>query len=292
MTPSVALREQTTDITPAVRRAYFAELERIRKRVLRLEREGVRDTLRTLTGARNEIRTILMNAQGYEAVRLPALMAEVDTQMSQLTQRYGDVMRAGLADAHAIGVDSVDNPLAALGAPVTAPAIAPTVLEAASLMSAELVSNVSTQARAAINRELRLASLGVKSPFEAIRAISGVADIRKNPSVFRTAFTRAETIYRTETGRVQSAAFLARYDQIEDDPRIEKRWIWSGIGRANHAALHGTAAVKGRWTTNGVSAEAPRMFGVASEDINCGCSARVALKDDDADVGPMTEKVG
>lgn len=81
---------------------------------------------------------------------------------------------------------------------------------------------------------------------------------------------RVFTIARTETGRAWSFGTL-RSGILAGDQT--KRWIWSGVERDFHASISGQTVPIGEDFTTGLGnrGPAPRMIGIAEEDINCQC---------------------
>jgi SPP1 gp7 family putative phage head morphogenesis protein len=90
--------------------------------------------------------------------------------------------------------------------------------------------------------------------------------------------TKAQRVVRTEAGRAQS---LARNDSIEQAQKYSTNItkVWDATldthTRKRHQQLDGKEADQdGFFTCEGYKAKAPRLFGVASLDINCRCSVR------------------
>jgi SPP1 gp7 family putative phage head morphogenesis protein len=90
--------------------------------------------------------------------------------------------------------------------------------------------------------------------------------------------TKAQRVVRTEAGRAQSQARIDSIEQAQKhSSNITKVWdaTLDTHTRKRHQQLDGKEADKdGFFTCEGYKAKAPRLFGVASLDINCRCSAR------------------
>ena len=86
---------------------------------------------------------------------------------------------------------------------------------------------------------------------------------------------QAWTIARTEGGRVSSTAKLqSQKDAKANGADIVKQWdaTLDNKTRRSHRALDGQIReIDEPFEINGHKAQAPRMFGIASEDINCRC---------------------
>ncbi len=89
-------------------------------------------------------------------------------------------------------------------------------------------------------------------------------------------YKQALRIARTEGGRTSSLAQQESSERAEElGVKMEKRWLATldAKTRDTHQALDGqTVPIKGDFTSNGYKAKGPRLFGVASEDINCRCT--------------------
>lgn len=95
-------------------------------------------------------------------------------------------------------------------------------------------------------------------------------------------FRSAVRIARTEAGRVRSEATQQAYeDAAQTVDGIEKRWVATldSLTRDDHRFLDGQTVAYNAYFTDkaGLQAEAPRMFGVASEDINCRCTTEAVI---------------
>jgi hypothetical protein len=278
LTTTVALREQ---ITATERRAYFRTLEDLRKRIGRLDKAQVNQLKNALISTQQEIIRILSAADGFSQIHIAELASEYNRSIAAFEARYSVIMGEAIIDHSELGVAMVDEPLDALGRLISGPMLSTELTELSTLTSADLVAGIGDDLRKRINLETRLTSMGVKTPFEAMQAI-GRSGIKKGH--FKTVAHRAEAIIRTETGRVRSLSYLSRLDQIDEQTKqdldLKNKWVWSGISRPKHKALDGTMVKPGEkfWSTTGgkipkpVSAEAPRLFGDPSNDIQCSCN--------------------
>jgi hypothetical protein len=102
---------------------------------------------------------------------------------------------------------------------------------------------------------------------------------------------QAMRVVRTEAGRNWSEGAEALHGKATE-LGLEVRKRWSAAldmrTRTTHASLDGTYADdKGLFWIDGSSAEQPRLFGVAAEDINCRCSAYDVLDD----IGPTVRRI-
>jgi SPP1 gp7 family putative phage head morphogenesis protein len=106
-------------------------------------------------------------------------------------------------------------------------------------------------------------------------------------NITEASYKQALRIARTEAGRMRSQAALKSYDAARE-AGVDLRLSWMSTldtkTRKDHQALDGQVADEeglfwtGGMTGAGYSGKAPRMFGVAKEDINCRCTT-VAVVD-------------
>lgn len=107
---------------------------------------------------------------------------------------------------------------------------------------------------------------------------SSYGQIAKNLSEYAEAdYKRALRIIRTEGGRIRSETTQIGYQRAEKlGVTMEKQWLATldRKTRHDHRYLDGqTVPVDGEFTDQkGNKATAPRLFGIASEDINCRCT--------------------
>ena len=93
-----------------------------------------------------------------------------------------------------------------------------------------------------------------------------------------------QRILRTEGGRASSQGYLTAYDDVSESAQrlnveMSNKWLSTldANTRDTHQSLDQQIAVAEEGGTplfksNGATAPAPRMFGIAKEDINCRCS--------------------
>jgi hypothetical protein len=248
------------------------------------ETKVIDDAARARVGAlsadlRQEITARLVAAKDYEAYRLPSLMADIEKSMSDFRERYMRDAAQLFRDYAALGQTSVDAPLASIGVEIHLPASSLNVFQVAQRFSASLVKYVTEDTIARISREVTLAATGVQSPFEAIKKIERQID---DPLQFGTLQNRAETILRTEGGRVQSMAAQNRLEEARAVvPGLQKQWLWSGVSRKQHAAINGQVRdidkpynVPGSRYCSKDELMFPRdPSGLACQTINCACQS-------------------
>lgn len=89
-------------------------------------------------------------------------------------------------------------------------------------------------------------------------------------------YKQALRIARTEAGRTQSTTTQKGYIEAKKKGiDIQKRWLATldKKTRHDHRELDGqTVEVDEKFSIRGHNAEGPRLFGVASEDVNCRCT--------------------
>lgn len=129
-----------------------------------------------------------------------------------------------------------------------------------------------------IRQELTQGLIQGKGYSKMAKAISDKTNIAVNSAL---------RIARTEGHRVQSAAKIVGFEKVEKAAdvlgmEISRVWVANldDSTRDTHGAMDGQAADEnGMFTSpSGATAEAPGMFGVPEEDINCRCTVRTEIK--------------
>lgn len=105
----------------------------------------------------------------------------------------------------------------------------------------------------------------------------GYAKVAKSVGELTEAnYKQALRIARTEGGRMQSFAKQRSYVEAKNKGiDIQKRWLSTldKKTRHSHQELDGqTVDVEEQFEYKGLKADAPRLFGVAAQDINCRCT--------------------
>ncbi len=252
--------------------AYMRKIQDLIDGVDRLTDDAVERVLKILAEARRDVAARVAETE-WQIHFIPQLKEAVGRAIEGMRQRYGVELKDASTNMWNAGVDSVDWPLRYVGLDVAAPEIGRTTLEILQGFSADLVTNVSADALKAINSEVTLGIMGQKKPYEVMKAVGRNL---KDPGVFKSIATRAETITRTEMARVHSSAREARIQAVvKSQPKVKwlKKWIHSGKhhARPHHAALNGTTVGVDKKFPGGIAY--PHAPGLpARESINCGCS--------------------
>ncbi|WP_440896251.1 phage minor head protein [Amphibacillus sp. Q70] len=124
----------------------------------------------------------------------------------------------------------------------------------------------------------KLAKQVTTSLLDAARTGKSYAVAAKNISEMTEAtYKRAFRIARTEGGRVQSTAKQRSYVEAKKKGvDLKKKWLSTldNNTRDTHQGLDGQVVeIEEQFESlNGNKADGPRLFGVASEDINCRCT--------------------
>jgi hypothetical protein len=193
-----------------------------------LSDDAARRALELLDQTQREILAELarLPADSFSAAHLRMVRSIVDAHINELIARYQREMPGLLTQAEEMGYSLVDMPLQAAGVPVTTLGIAGSNLNLISVLSqysADLITALGDEARKRINAVLARSALGTVTPHEAIQQIAGTLP---GPATFTTVAARAETIFRTEIGRVTSITGQVRIGQMADRlPGLEKEWI-------------------------------------------------------------------
>lgn len=163
--------------------------------------------------------------------------------IEQILQTRGEAIRNELSEnARRIfvkGIQMVDKVLSSEGIRSAVPYLSELKLKILQDYHADLITDITQDAKSRIDRELTLSQLGQKSVDETIKAIG--RNLIK-PSIFKSVTKRAETIFKTETNRIGNLASSERIRQLQRQiPELQKTWVHSHIGipRPGHLMLDG-----------------------------------------------------
>lgn len=179
--------------------------------------QATSDALRLLNALRLATIGSILSAPEPLSGSLRLLLAEIDGLIVTFQREASGAMGRYVELAALAGDESVidDMRRARLEVPLSYSGVSPTLVRTASEYTAELITGLSSDMRARIAREVRLAALGGMSTSDLIERIGRNLT---SPSVFGTIATRAEMIARTEVSRLysmaaaeQSAETAARY---------------------------------------------------------------------------------
>lgn len=254
-------------------RAFNRKVKQLMKEADSLNDAAVKRVIRLLANARKEVAATVASTE-WQAYHLPQLKNAIERTMQDFGRQYGVEMREAQRELWEHGIDMVDLPLRTVGITAAIPEIDVTVLAIMQDFSADLVTNLSRSAVNKINTELTMSFLGQKTPYEAMQAIGRNL---KDKSIFKSIAARAETITRTEGGRVLSTASQARQEKAAQVvPGLQKQWKHSHISRMprlDHLAIDGQIRdVNKPFNVGGEELMYPREAGKSAKNtIRCEC---------------------
>ncbi len=253
--------------------AFDRKVKELVAQAQNLEDAQVKKVIALLADARKEVAATVASTE-WQAYRLPEFKNAIERAMQQFGDRYGVDLREAQGDFWATGIDVVDVPLREVGVYAAFPAIDTTVLGIMQGYGADLVKGLAKDAALRINNEITMGLMGQKTPFEVMQAVG--ANL-KDKSIFTSIAARAETITRTEAGRVLEAASQARLTEAAKlVPGLQKQWFHGEhvrMPRPSHLAAVGQIRdVDKPFDVGGEKLMYPRdPAGSARNTINCSC---------------------
>lgn len=254
---------------------FRKKIEALIKQSGKMENDAVARTIQLLSDARKEVAATVASTD-WQAYRLPQMKAAIDRALTQFGDQYGVQMRDTQRSFWEAGVDMVDVPLRTVGVYASMPQIDTAMLSILQGYSSDLVTGLTRDAIKKINTELTLGLMGQKSPYEVMQAVGrNLTD----KSIFKSIAHRAETIVRTEAGRVLEAAGQARKEAaVRIVPGMQKQWFYGHspkMPRLDHMAAAGQIRnVDEPFDVGGEKLMYPRdPAGSARNTINCGCTS-------------------
>jgi hypothetical protein len=259
-------REAMPTVTSEIRRILKDKDQAIRSGV-----QAMRDLLKELHGQVSE--ELGRAALGsWDAYHLKQVLDSIETQMASFEAQARKEISGLLDEAWDKGKALVDAPLVQAGI-YTGFHLSTTVLDVLKEYSNDYLRNLFRDSWYKIKGEINLGVLGMKTPQEVAKAIGKSIDAGR----FKSIAVRAETITKTEMGRVFSEATELRMEQAADHVAgLEKEWRHVGhpkIPRLTHLAADGQHVPVGEpFDIGGVRMMFPRDPGAPLEEtINCGC---------------------
>lgn len=269
-------------------KAYAQAMKRITDRYLKLEDSTIKAAIDMLHSLRRNIGIEIMNVEGFEAYRLRELQAGIGRTIDQFQSQLSVQVRGDFGQAYELGASGVTEPLIAVNLPAF---YQPNIAQVNVVLdfSADLIQQIVEPMRAQINTQIRLATLGERSPFQAMQAVTGILGVKardlrwgrlKRPEVVHGVAARAEAILRTELTRVYSMAHHSQQmATAQEIPEIRKSWMATADGRTRISHINAHI----HYSDNPIPINQPfevgtakLMFpgdpsGPAEETINCRC---------------------
>jgi hypothetical protein len=240
-----------------------------------LEDAGVKRVIALLSDARKEVAATVASTE-WQAYYLPQMKAAIERALGEFGRKYGVEMREMQRQFWEKGVEMTDLPLREVGIFTAIPEIDTAALAILQGYSSDLVTGLTQSAIKKINTELTLGLMGQKSPYDVMGAIGRNL---KDKSVFRSIEARAETIVRTEAGRVLEASGQARKEAAARVvPGLQKQWYYGHsprMPRLDHMAANGQIRdVDKPFDVGGEKLMYPKdPAGSAQNTIRCGCTS-------------------
>lgn len=228
---------------PTDKQQYVNKLNELAARYGRMEDATTRAILRMLDETRLQINAEITKVDVTPAgqFQLQSLQANIERLIADFERRADVRLRQSTGSAYEFGGLSAVEPLQALG--FSQAFYSPSAAQVNILQgfSTDLITGITSELRRGVDRQVRLAAIGVQSPFEAMKAITqefGEAEVKQGRMVTSGVSAKAETDIRTEMQRVFN---LANQSQMTDTatriPGLAKRWIATGDGRTRRGHL-------------------------------------------------------
>lgn len=234
---------------PTDKELYTAKLNELAARYGRMEDQTTRAILRMLRETRAQINDQILQA-GTPAgqYQLAALQSNINRLIADFELRANAEVRRATADAYRFGGLSAVEPLQELGFSQAFYSPSRAQINILQGYTTDLITDLLGDTRRKVDRQIRLAGMGRKSPFEVMQEISkvfGKADVEQGKMVVSGVSAKAEMSVRTE---LQRAFNLSNQSQMDDQatriPGLLKRWIATADGRTRRGHLEAHAKYK------------------------------------------------
>lgn len=213
------LLEQRARVTPAEKRAFARQIDRLIRRTGKIEADKVEGMIDLLQKARAGVDDALRDLP-RKAEFSRAMSREIKAEINRLMNRFAGqaVNRLGLdeQDFAKMGLEFTDEIAAAQGVRLGRLEIAPELVENAATRSADLIRSLSDAQIARANDILNVGIIRGQSVFEVA---SDMAD------AFDKGLAQMETIARTEMLGIHSQVQFAQMRDISEfSPGLRKQW--------------------------------------------------------------------
>ncbi len=245
--------------------------------------ESVKNAFKILNRTRKDVNAAVLDAttQG-QITRLKQLDRAIDRATLDFGTKYKSLLSSDMEDLWEIGKELVDSPLDVMGVQAVIPELNTRALESAHNAMLRLVDRERKGLVAGLNKGIKQAIesgiAGLKTPFEIMQ---DVGKNLKDPGPFRSTAVRAEVTTRTELGHIQNRAASDRLKQAASRvPGMQHQWLWSSIGRVEHALANGQIRPAGvAFDVGGEKLLYPLdPNGSAENVIACGCTEVPQMK--------------
>lgn len=253
-------------------RRFLKARQRQLKKADEIPEAVIKDLVKLLRAALKDIRaTLAAQPTEWEVFHLTQVKASVKGALDAFT-RFGDAsISQGANQSWLAGQAAIDLPLTAGGVSVVdiLPILNTRQLVATQHFLTDKIADISSQALRRINAEFGNVLLGIQGPADAATKLTKILEISRS---------RAQTIVRTELGRVyETAAHQRRLQAVERLPGLKKQWRRSGKlhSRLAHDAIDGQIRDADKpFMVGGEELQFPRdPKGSAKNTINCGCTS-------------------
>lgn len=227
---------RTLEAPPAAQAAADAQVEAW----ISAQDRQVQATLRLLAQVQQRVVAALAQVDtAHYAQQAPALRRLLEDLGTRFRQDASGLVQDGQRAAIPLGQAVVDAPLLAAGVRLALPEVTVPLLESLLAFAADKVTGLSQDLVARITTEIQLGVLGTQTPFETMQRVQDMLGLSEPPGGIAV---RAETIVRTETGRVHATATQRRLEQARRNlPDLYKEWRHGGsrLPRSGHVAANG-----------------------------------------------------
>lgn len=209
----------------------------------------------------------------WDSYSLRTMLNAIERQIQDFEAQASKELSGNLDGMWAEGKSLVEKPVSSLGV-YSGFGLSTASLQVLKEFAFHKVSGVSLDAWHKIKGELTLGVIGGKTPQEVANAIGRNLTDR---SIFSSIGARAESITKTEMGRVFSKATQDRMEEASNYVQgLEKMWRHAGhpkVARPYHLALNGAhVPVNEPFLVGNTTMMFPRDPKAPAEQvINCGC---------------------
>jgi len=274
-----------------VQRQFISRIKKSIKQAKKLDDVTVKGILTYLNTSRERIISNLavIPPEKWKAWYLREMLGMIDGEIREFTERTTLALNGAEVQSFEMAKELQDKIGATVNLRTFIAEPSREILTIGQDYSAMLIRGLSDDLRKKVSADLSLGIISGKTPFE----IMGDIGRSINKGTFKTIADRAETIVRTELGRISGMTDQARIEQMaEYEPKERKEWI-SVIDertRPEHAEANGQIVL---WDEPFIVGNEELMYpgdpaGSAWNTLNCRCKS-VPLPPEEA---PVTAKLG